>query len=54
MGKLSYKDKVNLYYDRKKHILLSSITLQLIVQFLEKLINKHGFESVIITMKKNK
>lgn len=26
MGKLSYEDKVNLYYDRKEHIPLSTIS----------------------------
>lgn len=56
MGKLSYEDKVNLYYDRKKHIPLSTIskkykTIVDNVQFLERLIDKHGFE--ILTNRKS-
>ena len=49
MVKLSYDDKVNLYYDRKEHIPLSTIAKKYKttvdnIQFLEKLIDKHGFE----------
>ena len=49
MGKLSYEDKVNLYYDRKMHIPLSTISKKYKtavdnIQFLERLIDKHGFE----------
>ena len=56
MGKLSYEDKVSLYYDRKKHIPLSTISKKYKttvdnVQFLERLIDKHGFE--ILTNRKS-
>lgn len=56
MGKLSYEDKVNLYYDRKKHIPLSIISKKYKttvdnIQFLERLIDKHGFE--ILTNRKS-
>jgi len=56
MGKLSYEDKVNLYYDRKKHIPLSAISKKYKttvdnIQFLERLIDKHGFE--ILTNRKS-
>jgi len=49
MGKLSYEDKVNLYYDRKMHIPLSTISKKYKtavdnIQFLERLIDKHEFE----------
>lgn len=49
MGKLSYEDKVNLYYDRKEGIPLSTISKRYSttvdnIQFLERLIDKHGFE----------
>lgn len=52
MGKLNYEDKVNLYYDRKKRIPLSTIAKKYKttvdnIQFLERLIDKHGFEILI-------
>ena len=55
MNKLKYEDKVNLYYDRKNRIPLSAISKKYKttvdnIQFLEKLIDKHGFE--ILTTKK--
>jgi len=56
MGKLNYEDKVNLYYDRKKHIPLSTISKKYKttvdnIQFLERLIDKHGFE--LLTTRKS-
>lgn len=49
MKKLSYEDKINLYYDRKNHLALSVISKKYRttvdnIQFLERLIDKHGFE----------
>ena len=49
MTKLQYEDKVNLYYDRKNCIPLSTISEKYKttidnIQFLERLIDKHGFE----------
>ena len=56
MNKLKYEDKVNLYYDRKNRIPLSTISKKYKttvdnIQFLEKLIDKHGFE-ILTTRKK--
>ena len=56
MTKLQYEDKVNLYYDRKNCIPLSTISEKYKttidnIQFLERLIDKHGFE--ILTTRKS-
>ena len=56
MGKLTYNDKVNLYYDRKEGLPLSYISQKYNttvdnIQFLCRLIDKHGFE--ILTKRKS-
>ena len=49
MGKLSYEDKINIYYDRKEGLTLSTISKKYNteidnIRFLCRLIDKHGFE----------
>ena len=56
MNKLSYENKINLYNDRKKHMSISATarkyrTSDDNVQYLERLIDKHGFE--ILNAKKH-
>ena len=56
MGKLTYDDKVNLYYDKKEGLHLSYISQKYNttvdnIQFLCRLIDKHGFE--ILTKRKS-